>query len=278
MEKNCILKTDILDIIFEKRNKLYGAYELRKFYPNRMKLALGFMFITAISFSAFTFIPKKDKGVLVKPYVFTEVELTKANDKPKEPEKKTAVAKAEKKPETKPTRVTQKRFTNNVKVVASNVKADTMVTIQPTDVISTKTFIATNPGTAVVETVKAAPGGGGTAKAIPAIDKTSPMDGDAVDVLPAYPGGMDALRKFLQKHLQSPDELEGGQSVSVRVKFVVDYTGKLKSFVTVQDGGQAYNNEVVRVLKKMPDWLPGKTNGENVSVYYVIPVKFETTD
>ena len=278
MNKNMILKSDILDIIFEKRNKLYGAYDLRKFYPNRLKTALGFMFITAISFSAFTFIPKKDKGVIVKPYVFTEVELTKANDKPKEPEKKTEVAKAEKKPETKPTPVTQKQFTNNLKVVANNLKTDTIVTLQPTDEISTKTFIATNPGTPTIEPAKVEPGVGGTAKAIPAIDKTAPMDGDAVDVLPAYPGGMDALRKFLQKHLQSPDELEGGQSVSVRVKFVVDYTGKLKSFETVQDGGQAYNNEVVRVLKKMPNWIPGKTNGEHVSVYYVIPVKFATTD
>ena len=45
MNKNLILKTDILDIIFEKRNKAYGAYDLRKFYPGRLKLALGFMFI-----------------------------------------------------------------------------------------------------------------------------------------------------------------------------------------------------------------------------------------
>ncbi|MFZ1453847.1 MAG: hypothetical protein WAT20_14160, partial [Ferruginibacter sp.] len=172
MEKHLILKTDILDIIFEKRNKLYGAYDLRKFYPNRLKTALGFMFITAICFSAFTFIPKKDTGVLVKPYVFTEVELTKANPKPKEPEKKTAVAKAEKKPAVKPTQVTQKRYTNNVQVVASHVKADTIPTLQPTDVISTETFIATNPGTPVVETVKAETSGGGTVKAIPAIDKT----------------------------------------------------------------------------------------------------------
>jgi protein TonB len=89
---------------------------------------------------------------------------------------------------------------------------------------------------------------------------------------------MDALRKFLQKHLQTPDELESGETVSVRVKFVVDYTGKLKSFETVKNGGDTYNNEVVRVLKKMPDWVPGKTKGENVSVYYVIPVRFETTD
>ncbi len=277
MEKNLILKTDILDIIFEKRNKLYGAYDLRKFYPNRLKLALGFMFITAISFSAFTFIPKKDRSVITKPYVFEEVELKKLHDKIKEPEKKTEVVKAEKKPGVKATPVTQKRFTNNVKVVASNVKADTIVTLQPNDVISTTTFVATNPGVPAVESAKVETGGG-TEKTIPAIDKTSPMNGDAVDVLPSYPGGMDALRKFLEKNLQTPDELEGGQSVSVRVKFVVDYTGKLKSFVTVQDGGQAFNNEVVRVLKKMPEWVPGKTKGENVSVYYVIPVRFETTD
>jgi periplasmic protein TonB len=278
MEKNLILKSDVLDIIFEKRNKLYGAYDLRKFYPNRLKLALGFMFITAISFSAFTFIPKKEKEVIVKVYDIKEPGLKEIKDKPKEPEKKTDVVKAEKKPETKPIPVTQKQFTNNLKVVANNEKTDTIVTLQPTDVISTKTFIAINPGTPAVEPAKVETGGGGTEKTTAAIDKTSPMDGDAVDVLPSYPGGMDALRRFLQKHLQTPDELEGGQSVSVRVKFVVDYTGKLKSFVTVQDGGDVYNKEVVRVLKKMPDWVPGKTKGENVSVYYVIPVRFETTN
>ena len=52
------------------------------------------------------------------------------------------------------------------------------------------------------------------------------------------------------------------------------YDGKLKSFTTVQDGGEEFNKEVIRVLKKMPEWEPGKTKGQNVSVYYVIPVKF----
>lgn len=277
MEKNLILKTDILDIIFEKRNKLYGAYDLRKFYPHRLKLALGFMFIIAISFSAFTFIPKKEKEVVVKVYDIKEPGLKEIKDKPKEPEKKTEVVKAEKKPDVKATPVTQKQFTNNLKVVTDKEKTDSIVTLNPNDVISTKTFVATNPGLPAVEPDKVETGGS-TEKAIPAIDKIAPMDEDAVDVLPSYPGGMDALRKFLQKHLQTPDELEGGQSVSVRVKFVVDYTGKLKSFVTVQDGGDAYNKEVVRVLRKMPDWVPGKTKGENVSVYYVIPVRFETND
>ena len=107
---------------------------------------------------------------------------------------------------------------------------------------------------------------GGGEKPATTIDKTLPMDGDAVDVLPSYPGGMDALKKFLEKNLQTPGELENGETISVRVKFVVDYAGKLKSFETVLDGGEAYNKEVVRVLKKMPDWIPGKAKGEKVSV------------
>jgi protein TonB len=104
------------------------------------------------------------------------------------------------------------------------------------------------------------------------------MDLDAVDVAPSYPGGMEAFRKFMEKNLHTPDELESGEIVTVRVRFVVDYTGKLQSFVPVLDGGEVYNKEVIRVLKKMPDWIPGKAKGENVPVYYIIPVKFVTTD
>ena len=82
------MKADILDIIFEKRNKEYGAYTLRKFYPNRLKLALGFMFIIAMAFSAFTILPKKTKNIVTKPYEIPAPEFKKADTRPKEPEKK----------------------------------------------------------------------------------------------------------------------------------------------------------------------------------------------
>ena len=59
---------------------------------------------------------------------------------------------------------------------------------------------------------------------------------------------------------------------------MVGYDGKLKSFETIEDGGRAFNNEVIRVLKRMPEWIPGRSNGENVSVYYTIPVKFKAAD
>ena len=46
----------------------------------------------------------------------------------------------------------------------------------------------------------------------------------------------------------------------------------------MEDGGVVFNNEVIRVLKKMPEWIPGKMHGENVSVYYSIPVKFVSSE
>ena len=274
MNKNFILKADILDIIFERRNKTYGAYNLRKYYPNRLKLALGFMLLIALAFSAFTVLPKKQNSIIAKPYEIPPPELKKIDDKVKEPEKKPEVTK----PQPKTTPVNQKLQTTNIKVVANNEKADTIKTILPTDVTGPKTIVNATPGPVLVDPIKTDPGPGTPAPVIAKIDKSIPMDINAVDEPPTFPGGMDALRKFLEKHLNTPDEMESGETVSVRVKFVVDYTGKLQSFVTVLDGGDVYNKEVVRVLKKMPAWIPGKAKGEAVPVYYTIPVKFVSAD
>ena len=277
MNKNFILKADILDIIFEKRNKDYGAYNLRKFYPSRLKLALGFMFIIAITFSAFTLLPDKRKMVATLIYDIPEPNIKKIEDKPKEQEKKTEVKKSETKRETKPTPVAEKKFISNPVVVDDNVKTDSIVNLLPEDKTGTTTVVTTTTSPFLGTPVKTEPGNSGPDLNTPKTDITTPRNPDAVDVLPSYPGGMEALKKFLEKHLQTPDELQSGETVSVRVKFVVGYNGKLQSFATVLDGGDAYNKEVVRVLKKMPDWTPGKAKGENVPVYYTIPVKFVTT-
>ena len=67
--------------------------------------------------------------------------------------------------------------------------------------------------------------------------------------------------------------MNSGESVTVKARFVVGYDGKLQGFRIIQDG-EMYSIKVMQVLKKMPDWVPGKAKGENVSVYYTIPVKF----
>ena len=266
MKTELILKSDILDIVFENRNKAYGAYNLRKFYDNRLIKSLAIMIAVVTVLSAFTFIPKKKIiAISVTPDI-----IMKDIKKDKEPIKKKEIA------EPQPKSPNQKKLLSKLIIVPDKIKVDTLLIIKPTDVIGRVN--STKPDNGNPEVIEQLSGNGGdgtgpppeTVK--PAIDINTPVY--EAEIMPSYPGGVDALRKFLQRNLTNPKDMEEGEEVSVKVKFVVGYNGKLQSFVTVQDGGEAFNKEVVRVLKKMPEWIPGKSNGQNISVYYTIPVKF----
>jgi len=260
------MKSDVIDILFENRNKAYGAYNLRKHYSERLNKAFGIIMILAAGFAAITFLAKKT-GLITPGYDFVEIELPTVRENITEPQKKPDLPK----PQPKTTIVAQKMFASPV--IVDNTKANIIQNINEVDNIGNKNIISPHSGPAIVQPPVTG-NGENPVPDPPKIDITTPFDPNTVDVQPAYPGGMDALRKFLEKHLQNPKEMEEGESVTVRVRFVVGYDGKLQSFVTVQDGGEEFNKEVIRVLKKMPAWVPGKAKGENVSVYYIIPIKF----
>jgi periplasmic protein TonB len=268
MKTELILKSDVLDILFENRNKDYGAYNLRKFYDSRLMKSVAVMIGFVIVLSAFTFIPKKKVVKISDDYatkmftIATPKEKIKEKEKPKEnllPKEKIA----------------SQIFTTPIVVNKDIEPVKPLATLSDTAKIASFTDIG-KPG-AIPIVADAGDGdiagkGKDPEPAKPDIDIKTPTY--SPDIMPSYPGGMEALRKFLQRNLNNPKEMEEGEEVSVKVKFVVDYDGKLQSFVTVQDGGEEFNKEVVRVLKKMPNWVPGKTNGQNVSVYFTIPVKF----
>lgn len=266
MNSEQILQTDALDILFQNRNKAYGAYTLRKFYTNRLTRSLLIMTGLVALLSAFTFIPDKEEAKVIDVYDsgFTTVVMES------------------KKPEVKPTvnkKIPPKKVMATLKYVTTisivNDKDSVEVLHDLTNMsIGSTTNITKEPG---IEIIGAGPAGDGDAGIAPpatpaAPDVDRPLE--TADVMPAFPGGKEALRKFLMRNLSNPENLEEGELVSVKVKFVVGYDGKLKSFELVEDGGAAFNNEVIRVLKKMPAWIPGKSAGRNVSVYYTIPVKF----
>lgn len=91
---------------------------------------------------------------------------------------------------------------------------------------------------------------------------------------PEFPGGAEALKKFLARYLSTPDELEAGEKKVVKVKFKVDKDGSVNTFEIVTSGGDEFDGEVLRVVKKMPRWVPAIQNGVNVPVSYVLPVTF----
>jgi periplasmic protein TonB len=269
-----IMKSDVIDIIFENKNKAYGAYNLRKFYNRRLNKALLIMLTMVVVLSAFTFLPEKatvkeDGGYDTTPTVLGEAK-NKKEEKPQE------------KPKPKTQNVPQAKLLANI-IITKAGPVDTVKTIDSSVAIGSRNITVPNPGKGDTLTVGGTPGpgddGGGGEEPVkpkvpdlPVFDPSVPVDN--ADVQPEFPGGMNKLRTFLQNNLTNPKDMEEGEMVSVKIKFVVGYDGKLKSFETIEDGGSEFNREVIRVLKKMPEWVPGKSNGRNVSVYYTIPVKF----
>lgn len=270
MRPDQILSADVLDIVFENRNKTYGAYSLRKFYGNRLGIALGLTFlITAAAFVSLKLV-KHNTVVLAKEKLpepfFTKIYEARPPEAPPPP-------KAEKLAPKQTVKAPSQKFVHNIVITKDEKTATVLAKNLDSVVISNVSQVGDAKDRLLVkgaepgkETVRDAP------VATSAVDKITPMA--VAEVMPAFPGGMEGLRKFLQKNLNNPEDMEAGELVSVKIRFVVGYDGLLKSFETVQDGGKVFNTEVIRVLKKMPSWIPGKSRGENVSVYYTIPVKF----
>jgi periplasmic protein TonB len=264
-----ILQSDVLDIIFENRNKSYGAYALRKFYNNRLYKAFGATMLIVIVLCSFTFMKPSVKSVYEIPstggVILKEAPPVK-KDKPVEVKKENKPMAKQKTPTTTTGFTNPKITTNPLVEPLKTIGADTHIGIAdikgPSGVLPKvgDLLLPRKDTSTVIGIVK------------PIVDKVTPTE--TADVMPAYPGGMGAFRKFLEKNLQNPQDLEEGKNVSVKIKFIVGYDGQLKGFETVEDGGTAFNNEVIRVLKKMPNWIPGKIGTENVSVFYTVPVKF----
>ena len=96
-----------------------------------------------------------------------------------------------------------------------------------------------------------------------------------VEEMPAFPGGNEGLMKFLSDSTRYPVVAqENGIQGRVIVNFVVEKNGSLSDFQIVKGVDPSLDNEALRVLRLMPDWIPGKQKGENVRVRFTLPVVF----
>lgn len=96
-----------------------------------------------------------------------------------------------------------------------------------------------------------------------------------VEEMPIYNGGEKALFEYLSKSLKYPDEaLEKGIQGTVYISFVINETGEVTSIRPIRVIGGGCEEEAVRVVKKMPNWIPGKQGGKLVSTAYTLPIRF----
>jgi len=92
---------------------------------------------------------------------------------------------------------------------------------------------------------------------------------------PEYPGGVEALYKFIQQNLKYPQlAKENNITGRVFVQFVVEKDGSVSNVKAARDIGGGCGAEAVRVVKSMPKWTPGKQRGKAVRAAYTLPVNF----
>jgi TonB family protein len=97
-----------------------------------------------------------------------------------------------------------------------------------------------------------------------------------VDEMPSFPGGEIAMMKFIQENLRPPMSIiEKGISGTVNLRFIITSKGKVSGVTVIKSLDPACDEEAIRVIKAMPDWIPGKKNGKAVSVYFQLPIKFQ---
>lgn len=118
-------------------------------------------------------------------------------------------------------------------------------------------------------------------EAAPVSQETSSISPDEtifeiVEVMPEYPGGMQACLKYLAKEIDYPKKAQdAGQQGRVIVQMVVSKEGKVVNPKIVRSVSPELDAEAIRVVKSMPDWKPGKQRGQAVNVKYTLPIMFK---
>jgi periplasmic protein TonB len=261
MTSQQILQADLLDILFEKRNKAYGAYQLRKAYQQQLLKAVAIS-ITTVFLLLFFFQPSFNKNAVVAGKDEVLVRVVKL------PDKVIKKTNSPTPPETLKAPVRQQKFTGQIQI--KKIVTDPLPPIDAMEKVAISTV--TTPG-GDVSTVQPLPVPE-TKAAQTSSAATQSTEEVMPDKQPQFPGGMQAWLSFLSRNLQAPESLEGGEKRIVIVRFYVAEDGSIANFQVEKSAGTAFDGEVIRVLKKMPKWSPAMKAGKPVSVSFTQPVTF----
>lgn len=274
MSKIDLISSDWVDLVFEGRNKAYGAYRLRKSTTKRNILAMvAVVLLLIVAFIILTvknFVDEQRAKVAM-----TQVaELTNYD----QPKKKAEVK--QKKVEVEPERVVERvkssiKFTAPVIKKDEEVKPDEELKTQD-ELMSTKTAIGTfdvkgnDDANGVILKAKEV-----IAEPEPPKHEEENKVFDIVEQQPLFPGGPAALMKYLSENTKYPVVAqENGVQGRVTVQFVVEKDGSISDVHVLRGVDPSLDKEAVRVVKSMPRWTPGKQNGITVRVNYRVPVLF----
>jgi len=269
MEANKILNTDFLDLLFENRNKSYGAYELRRSYNKRIITALLIMAsILILGFLGSVLANKinaSDNADLdIKEVVLANIpeEEQKPEPPPPPPPKQEP-----------PPKVEMTKFTPPVIVKDEEVKKEDIPPevekLEDTkiDVVSQEGIKDQGIAVPVVDQ--------GKAIVVAPKDETNyDQTFTKVEVEASFKGDW---KKYLERNLNASAPVDNGAaagSYTVIVQFIVDKEGNISEVKALTNHGSGMEEEAVRVIKKGTKWQPAIQNGRQVKAYRKQPITF----
>ena len=264
METNKILTASILDLLFDNRNKDYGAYELRKTYRGRiMKSLLITLSITGVVYAVAALgIKTKDKGRYeMTPGVIVDVIPEQKPAEKIEPPKKIDLPPVRTEIFTPPVIVDKDKLDNpppstddldsaKIGLIKTNGIADNGFT----------EITKINDNTGIVD------------------DKTKDKDDGPFTVVQVEAKYAGDWKKFLERNLRAEVPADNGAPAgryTIIIQFVVDVDGTVSNIVPLTHLGYGMEEEAVRVLKKADKWEPAFQNGTHVKAYRRQPITFE---
>ncbi|MFT3948736.1 MAG: energy transducer TonB [Agriterribacter sp.] len=269
MEKHKILHASMLDIVFDNRNKVYGAYELRSRYSSRLSKALLSTGALALVVLLASFVGSKFKATEHSaPISITDVATTKLIEDPAVEPPPPPLVRPIQQPQ-----IEMSRLTSSIKMVEELKPEEVMKDID--DIIDTKISTINQAGDKTSDIVSPPIEDNHTGVIIgPKEERDEPLI--TVQIQARFPGGDEAWRKYISKEIERhTDELqEDGKAGTCIVQFIVDKDGKISDVEALTMKGTKLAELCVNAVRKGPDWAPAENNGMKVKAYRKQPVTF----
>ncbi len=249
------------DIIFDNRNKDYGAYPLRKKYSQRVLLGSG----ATVALVALLLLMTEltGNGIEIVPPPVPDGPTIKLTTPPKfeTEKKKTKIDRPPRRPET--------RRATTIQVVAHEV--DTTIAIDmEADIVPDLPDEFWGDGEVGIPE-------GDDSGGIPVVEEPEGKVIDIAEVMPEYEGGLEAMYKFIKKEVRYPKSARNIRVEGmVYVKFVVNSDGSVSDVTVIRGIHRDCDAEAARVIKLLSKkWRPGSQNGKPVNVRMVLPIRFQ---
>ncbi|WP_394773321.1 energy transducer TonB [Flavobacterium sp.] len=270
MSKSSIYKASWTNLVFENKNKEYGAYQLRQENSKTTITALFMGLLLLAALGSVSMLINKFRiqdPVETEPTIYDPFTVVDMPVIPVQPVKPEPIVPQQQSAAAAPSTSTQLTHP----VITAPDQALPEIATNANNTTGVQNPEGTGPGVNTMPTT-----GGVVGDAIVPVVTNEPLNPALLDKLPEFPGGMAKFYTYVGNNFNKP-ELDADRTLKVYVSFVIERDGSITDIMVKNDPGYGLGKEAIRVLKSLKTkWIPGVLNGKAVRTAYNLPITIKT--